>query len=392
MVYVKDLLKLACFRTFDLICGQSGLNRQVSWPNIAQTPSIREWLVGGDVILMTGVGLQITEDFLNSIIEQAAEGRAACLIILINKEHIRKIPEGTREWADRLGLPVFAAPWETKLSILIRDISNVVFTDQHKEQLMNEFLEDILTGKTDFHSEEAKERLRKYGLYKPHAAAVVRFAGISRRNIQEEAPLYDSRICAAANLLAKGQFETCHYLSKRNEIIFLFAPDEKDSEKILQSFQKIAHSLEKQFPEERFNIGIGGVYGSPEEISRSFMQARKALAFSAREKVVSFEKMGIFQLLSEIPDQEKVRQYVRKRIGALLDYDRMHNQELMHTLEAYLYMNGNLVHTAEELYIHRNTLLRRLEKIEGLLNVSLKDADTRNTLYNCITMWRFLSA
>lgn len=221
---------------------------------------------------------------------------------------------------------------------------------------------------------------------------MVRFAGISRRNIQEEAPFYDSRICAAANLLAKGQFETCHYLSKRNEIIFLFAPDEKDSEKILQSFQKIAHSLEKQFPEERFNIGIGGVYGSPEEISRSFMQARKALAFSAREKVVSFEKMGIFQLLSEIPDQEKVRQYVRKRIGALLDYDRMHNQELMHTLEAYLYMNGNLVHTAEELYIHRNTLLRRLEKIEGLLNVSLKDADTRNTLYNCITMWRFLSA
>ena len=61
MIYVKDLLKLKSFKEFKLVSGESGLNRSVSWPNIAQTTSISEWLVGGDVIIMTGVGLKISE-------------------------------------------------------------------------------------------------------------------------------------------------------------------------------------------------------------------------------------------------------------------------------------------------------------------------------------------
>ena len=72
MIYVRDLLKLDTFKDFELVSGENGLDRGVSWPNVAQTVSIREWLVGGDVILMSGVGLKITDEFLTDIVIQAA--------------------------------------------------------------------------------------------------------------------------------------------------------------------------------------------------------------------------------------------------------------------------------------------------------------------------------
>lgn len=99
MIYVRDLLKLDTFKDFELVSGENGLDRGVSWPNVAQTVSIREWLVGGDVILMSGVGLKITDEFLTDIVIQAADGRAACIIMLINPEHIASIPQA----ADRRG-------------------------------------------------------------------------------------------------------------------------------------------------------------------------------------------------------------------------------------------------------------------------------------------------
>ena len=83
MACVKDLLSLDSFRPMELAAGHGGLYRPVSWPNIAQTPSIREWLIGGDVIIMTGIGLECTDEFLNSIVEQAVEKKAACLIVLL---------------------------------------------------------------------------------------------------------------------------------------------------------------------------------------------------------------------------------------------------------------------------------------------------------------------
>ena len=146
MIYVRDLLKLDTFKDFELVSGENGLDRGVSWPNVAQTVSIREWLVGGDVILMSGVGLKITDEFLTDIVVQAADGRAACIIMLINPEHIASIPQAAIDEAVKRGLAVFAAPWETKLSRVIGSVSMLVSNDRLEERMHSEFLDRLLSG------------------------------------------------------------------------------------------------------------------------------------------------------------------------------------------------------------------------------------------------------
>ena len=69
MACVRDLLKQESLRDAKLVAGRNGLYRTISWPNVAQTPSIREWLIGGDVIITTGIGVSCTTETLNTILE-----------------------------------------------------------------------------------------------------------------------------------------------------------------------------------------------------------------------------------------------------------------------------------------------------------------------------------
>lgn len=52
------------------------------------------------------------------------------------------------------------------------------------------------------------------------------------------------------------------------------------------------------------------------------------------------------------------------------------DQGLIHTLSVYLETHCQISETAKRLYVHRNTVIYRLEKCEELLGKSLKDADT----------------
>ncbi len=65
-------------------------------------------------------------------------------------------------------------------------------------------------------------------------------------------------------------------------------------------------------------------------------------------------------------------------IGPLLAQENA--RELIHTLEIYFAHNGNVCQTAEALFVHRNTLMYRLERIATILNLDLEKPETRLAL------------
>lgn len=65
----------------------------------------------------------------------------------------------------------------------------------------------------------------------------------------------------------------------------------------------------------------------------------------------------------------------------LLDFDRMYNTELKQTLQIYFDCNYNATAAAKELYLHRNTMTKRLEKIRELLDVDFTDAQENFIIY-----------
>ena len=76
-----------------------------------------------------------------------------------------------------------------------------------------------------------------------------------------------------------------------------------------------------------------------------------------------FDDMGVYQLLFIIEDQGILKQMYRSMLGVLIDYDQKHNTQLEETLYQYLKFDSNQKAMAESLFMHRNTINYRLNKL-----------------------------
>lgn len=391
MIYVKNLLELSSFKSIELVTKDTGLSRRVSWPNIAQTVSIEEWLVGGDVIFMTGVGLDITEEFLTSIVRQAVNCNAACLIVLLSDEHIKQIPESTAQFAKQNDFPIFIAPWETKIANLIMNICMLLSDDTKNETIINEFAENILLGNIDMNSDETKLKLKKYNMNTCNQVAVVHFYNFNDLRFENEQKFRFCRI----NLYTKIHQElrkvlgNVLYISRNDEIIFIFKGNGKNSTRTKSAMENIADIAKSVFENIEVSIAVGGFNGHVNNLPISYTQAQNVLKIINAGNVAFFDSFGIFSLLGDVKPS-KIADYIDENIGQLLKYDKKYNQELTRTLWVFLNNNSNMVQSAKALFIHRNTLVKRIEKTEEILGISLKDAEMMNTCYNCLKMLEFV--
>jgi purine catabolism regulator len=90
-----------------------------------------------------------------------------------------------------------------------------------------------------------------------------------------------------------------------------------------------------------------------------------------------YEQMGLYRLLAELRGRDELARFYDETLGELARYDREHNTELVHTLEAFFEGNANASQTSRALYVHRNTLNYRLQRIVEITGLDLNDAEAR---------------
>jgi DNA-binding PucR family transcriptional regulator len=82
-------------------------------------------------------------------------------------------------------------------------------------------------------------------------------------------------------------------------------------------------------------------------------------------------------LLDLISGNEALERFRHPALSVLSQYDLKKGTELYRTLQAHLRCSGNLKMTAAELFIHRNSLTYRMERIVELTGIDLSDSYTR---------------
>ena len=92
------------------------------------------------------------------------------------------------------------------------------------------------------------------------------------------------------------------------------------------------------------------------------------------------EEFRIFTLLQAVSDPGVLQEYYGKTVRPLEDYDRENRSDLTSVLRSYLQHNGSVKETADELYLHRNTVNYKIKKIESLLNMDLSSLGCRFSL------------
>ncbi|NPV91352.1 MAG: hypothetical protein HPY50_11345 [Firmicutes bacterium] len=170
------------------------------------------------------------------------------------------------------------------------------------------------------------------------------------------------------------------------------APDMDKEWPMLGSIRKCAEVIETKF-DTVVSLGVGRVYPLA-DLRKSYNEARIALGLP---KLVGhkgcarqFNELGMFSLLFS-QDFTTLRNYCIDSLGKLLKYDDAATRELLSTLRLLLYNGVNWKATADDLFIHVNTLYYRISKIEELLNIDFSDMDTRTNLFTAIKVWDILN-
>ncbi|RXZ81918.1 PucR family transcriptional regulator [Paenibacillaceae bacterium] len=166
----------------------------------------------------------------------------------------------------------------------------------------------------------------------------------------------------------------------------IFANAEAQWEKVKQSLRKVLELATRSNRLEnthklRLHAGFGLMKTRLRDAAQSYREALDVLSVTrtlARDSISAFyEEMGIYQMLKSIGNTEKLIQFVQYHLGNLLAYDHRNETPLLQTLDQYLSCMGAKQETAERLFIHRQTLYHRLEKIEELLGDDYLRADRR---------------
>ena len=131
-------------------------------------------------------------------------------------------------------------------------------------------------------------------------------------------------------------------------------------------------------------VGVGNSTGYLEDVKLSRNEASVAIKVAdiskADEHIYFYKDQGLYTLISKITDDKFLDEFVEKNIGKLIHADEVNDGNLCETLENYLNHNCNVKYTAESMYIHRNTLNYRLNKIQEILGREFDDIESCLTL------------
>ncbi len=144
-----------------------------------------------------------------------------------------------------------------------------------------------------------------------------------------------------------------------------------------QSSVDFASFLSRSLMEElgvRCQIGVGGTFRHFEDISSSYQQASAALRMSAmfnsKGCVHSYREFLLIKMLEDV-SEAKLAEY----LSILLEGDArelLKDDDMVNTAEEFLENSLNVSETSRNLYMHRNTLMYRLDKIERVMGLNLR--------------------
>jgi GAF domain-containing protein len=145
----------------------------------------------------------------------------------------------------------------------------------------------------------------------------------------------------------------------------------------------------------RLSIGVGNPCHTISDYRRGFAEANEALqmgqTLNREGGVTHFNDLGVYRYLYKIAKMDDLRDMYQDQVAGIAHYDHRKGTELLDTLETYLECAGNLTRTSNRLFVHRNTLIQRLERLQSLCEIDLQERSNWLTLQVAIKVYKLRS-
>ncbi len=165
-----------------------------------------------------------------------------------------------------------------------------------------------------------------------------------------------------------------------------------DADELIEYTTKLVKDMQ-DLHDIKVYAGISSIVDSLNQLARAYKEARISLevgkVFDTEKIIMSYEGLGIGRLVYQLPTTlcEIFLSEVFKK-GSLESLDR----ETLMTVQAFFKNNLNVSETSRKLFVHRNTLVYRLEKIRKLTGLDLREFDNAVTFKVALMVKKYLAS
>ncbi len=264
-----------------------------------------------------------------------------------------------------------------------------------QKNLVKGFFEDLRYGNYD--SEDAlRQRANFLGcdLSRVHVVSMIELSYIGEDNtLEEEGRLnIHKRTTAQIRRHIQDHFPGSLLYEHENLLICIICLSKDPTGARIKSWLR---DLTRQMRDEQnmsLSIGLGNICSSANEYRRGFAEASEAHQMGQHMNrdggVTHFNDLGVYRYLYKIARMDDLRDVYQDQVGRISSYDHRKGTDLLDTLEIYLECAGNLTRTSNRLFVHRNTLIQRLERLQSLCEIDLQERGNWLTLQVAIKVYK----
>jgi PucR family transcriptional regulator, purine catabolism regulatory protein len=263
---------------------------------------------------------------------------------------------------------------------LLRDL----YVEEKKRVEEFEWLHGWFAGEHSIDS--ITEYLSEYGIKTNTAEAVVLLTKLM--SFKEKS----NQDVTYIKLLFRSVFEQHGFavfsVEKRNEIIFILLNQRSKKnrkDRLIKAIEEIkASAFMRKKNSSKILIAAGKFIDQLTDVHKSYQTAIETLRIqqemTKKETYHFYEDLHLYRLISQMSKHIDLQELVSEYLQPLIDHDQKYNGKLLETLKMYLECNGSKQETANKLFIVRQTLYHRLQKIENLLGKDFMEHEKRVAL------------
>ena len=175
------------------------------------------------------------------------------------------------------------------------------------------------------------------------------------------------------NILVEPANDFVTAVDEKN-IIVIKKVEEKDNHKTLEKLaNKMLVHLKRAFSDNQLHIAYGTIVNDISEVSKSYKEAKLALdvgrIFFEEKEIVAYSTLGIGRLIYQLPIP-LCKMYIKEIFEGKSPDD--FDDETLTTIKKFFENSLNVSETSRQLYIHRNTLVYRLDKLQKTTGLDLR--------------------
>ena len=371
--------KLSCI---DVAAGENGLDRNVIWVNTIESPALLEFVHKSELVFTTGVEIKQDDDALMMLIRGSCESGAAGSVINLGP-YISEIPGEVLLYAKQNNYPLLTIPWRIRLADITHIICTYILKNQGNNFEIRNYFHDLLVGGKNQNALIRQLKERGYSDDYFYGAMVIRSA--------DDKPANSALVQALESKLIYAYYRFFSFQIDGRLVYVVIHQAAGTADVGSGGVCAVVDTLSDLLKSSRIQIGIGNFYNSVEKLRQSFREAYfTAKLASALNDFAGgcreFKKLGLYTVLIQLSDNADFRNFCRDSLQPLINYDAANETDYLGFLSVYLRNDANISKISKTLFIHRNTAIYRIKKIENILGRSLSSLQTKSELMIALAM------